>query len=99
MGKRTPRRVREPLQVYLSPDERDVLDRVADLLNVSRAEVLRRGIAAVASQAYADVADPLDDLVGRFDAPGAPRDLAVRHDDYLADDLEREGIPPSTSCS
>jgi hypothetical protein len=94
MTKRRPKTVREPLQVYLSHEERDQLDRVAALLNVSRAEVLRRGIDAVAREAYADVRDPLDDLVGRFDSPSAPRDLADRHDEYLSEDLEREATSP-----
>ena len=99
MAKPPRKSVREPLQVYLSPDERERLDRIADLLGVSRAEVLRRGIEAVARDAYADVTDPLDGLVGRFDAPEVPPDLAARHDDYLADELEREGRPPSAPSS
>lgn len=39
--------VREPIQVYLSPEERAELDRAASALGVSRSEVLRRGISAV----------------------------------------------------
>jgi hypothetical protein len=39
--------VREPIQVYLTPEERAELDRVARDLGVSRSEVLRRGISAV----------------------------------------------------
>lgn len=41
------RAVREPIQVYLTPAEREELDRVAADLGVSRSEVLRRGISAV----------------------------------------------------
>lgn len=36
--------VREPIQVYLSAEERTRLDRAAKELGVSRSEVLRRGI-------------------------------------------------------
>lgn len=39
--------VREPIQVYLTPEERADLDRAARVLGVSRSEVLRRGITAV----------------------------------------------------
>lgn len=39
--------VREPIQVYLTPEERAELDRAALAMGVSRSEVLRRGIAAV----------------------------------------------------
>jgi len=39
--------VREPIQVYLTAEERDVLDRCAAELRVSRSEVLRRGLRAV----------------------------------------------------
>jgi hypothetical protein len=83
-----PRRVREPIQVYLTSGERDRLDRLAEGLGVSRAEVLRRGIDALAGQAL-DV-DPLDALVGAFGKPAVPADLAERHDAYLVEDVERE---------
>ncbi len=92
-------RVREPIQVYLTPEERSTLDRVAALMNVSRAEILRRGISAVARDVYAGTPDPLDDLVGRFDEPAAPRDLAARHDDYLADAIESEWTDPHKQSS
>ena len=42
-------RVREPIQVYLSSEERAELDRKAEAMGVSRSEALRRGIQAVAS--------------------------------------------------
>lgn len=83
-----PKRVREPIQVYLTPAERSRLERLARELGVSRAEVLRRGLEALAG-AGGD-ADPLDDLIGAFDNRAAPADLAERHDKYLAEDLERE---------
>jgi hypothetical protein len=42
------KRVREPIQVYLSPDERSELDRAAHAMGVSHSEALRRGIQAIA---------------------------------------------------
>jgi hypothetical protein len=42
-----PKAVREPIQVYLTNDERADLDRVARELGVSRSEVLRRGVEAI----------------------------------------------------
>lgn len=51
--------VREPIQVYLTSDERVALDRAAKELGVSRSEVLRRGVEVVGG---ARVAGPLRDL-------------------------------------
>ncbi len=41
--------VREPIQVYLSSQERAELDQAAEDLGVSRSEVLRRGVEALRS--------------------------------------------------
>lgn len=42
--------VREPIQVYLNADERAALERAASKLGVSRSEVLRRGVEAMADR-------------------------------------------------
>lgn len=42
-----PKEVREPIQVYLTSQERAELDRAAEELGVSRSEVLRRGVEAM----------------------------------------------------
>jgi hypothetical protein len=47
-----PRQVREPIQVYLTEEERARLDASARELGVSRSEVLRRGIASVHGPSY-----------------------------------------------
>ena len=47
--------VREPIQVYLTPEERAELDRAAGDMGVSRSEALRRGIRAVDTNRYAGV--------------------------------------------
>ena len=41
------KRVREPIQVYLTEEERAELDRLAGALGVSRSEALRRGVEAL----------------------------------------------------
>ena len=56
--------IREPIQVYLSTAERDRLDRLASNLGVSRSEVLRRGLEALA-QAERPGDAALADLVRR----------------------------------
>jgi hypothetical protein len=78
-----PHRVREPVQVYLAPDDRDLLDRLALESGLSRAEILRRGIRSYA----AAQAGPSPML--RFVEGGAagrwPADVAGRHDEVLAE--------------
>jgi hypothetical protein len=39
--------VREPIQVYLTPEERADLDRAAEAMGVSRSEALRRAVDAI----------------------------------------------------
>lgn len=63
--------VREPIQVYLTPEERATLDRTARELGVSRSEALRRGIGALAPLRYGGL---LRDLAagGYVTPPKAP---------------------------
>ncbi len=93
MAKRRHMQVREPLQVYLAEDERTLLDRLAAESGVSRAEVLRRGIKALARAQEpwerSPVLEFMRELQGRSDA--LPSDVAERHDDYLAE--EHRGEP------
>ena len=77
------RAVREPLQIYLTPDERALLDRVAQATGLSRAEVLRRGLKSFAVESGA-VRSPLFDLILESKGDDWPADIATRHDDYLA---------------
>jgi predicted ArsR family transcriptional regulator len=55
------KRTREPIQVYLTEEERTRLERLAAALGVSRSEILRRGISALSAATPA--AGPLADLV------------------------------------
>ena len=85
MSPKKPPRVREPIQVYLSPEDRAILDRVAKTAGVSRAEVLRRGIRRMSAEVNADEHPGIKAM--RELAAGwpddTPNDLGMRHDHYL----------------
>lgn len=53
--------VREPIQVYLSPEERAELDQAARDMGVSRSEALRRGIRAIHDTRHVGVLRDLAD--------------------------------------
>ena len=53
--------VREPIQVYLTRQERAELDRVAQEMGVSRSEALRRGVRALEDPGYEGVLRKLAD--------------------------------------
>jgi hypothetical protein len=53
MSKRSPRgpaSVREPVQVYLAPDDRDLLNRLVAETGLTKAEILRRGMRSFARE-------------------------------------------------
>ena len=81
---RKPRRssVREPVQVYLAPDDRDLLARLAEETGLSKAEILRRGVRSFAREH--GVASPMLKLAMESDARGWPDDVAKDHDTVLA---------------
>ncbi len=88
-----PRRIREPIQVYLTEEERVELDRLAAEMGVSRSEALRRGVAALAptTRATGPLADLADEglatparLEGGGGEPPACRPVAPL-DDLLAE--------------
>lgn len=85
MSKRAkrPPRVREPLQVYLDPDERGLLDRLARETGLSRAEILRRGLKSFAAEHRGP--SPMLEFMESLKGADFPPDMAERHDDYLAD--------------
>jgi hypothetical protein len=87
------RSVREPIQVYLTPAERDVLDRCAAELGVSRSEVLRRGLRAIGDPAGASPGGGTSDewLTPASLAPGAPPpSLPVAPLERLLDELQQD---------
>jgi hypothetical protein len=85
------RRVREPVQVYLDPDDKTLLEEVARKTGLSQAEVLRRGVRRLSADLLAESRPgaSLDTLIGALGTdPSVPADLAARHDDYLYGNLE-----------
>ncbi len=91
-----PSSVREPIQVYLTRRERAALERLARQMGVSRSEVLRRGLSALATGAVEIGHDPMDAMVGAFDQTAAPSDLAEGHDRHLLGALDAECREPSS---
>ena len=84
--RRRPARVREPVQVYLDPADRELLNRLAARTGLSRAELLRRGVRQLAERELTDRPPgwSLERLRGALgNDPDLPRDLSARHDFYL----------------
>ena len=80
------RRVREPVQVYLDPTDRDLLEELAQRTGLARTELLRRGLRQLADRLLTDRAPgwSLDTLARALgDDAALPTDLAARHDEYL----------------
>ncbi len=75
--------VREPIQIYLTADERGLLDGLAERTGLSRAEVLRRGLRRFAAQ-EAGGASPFLGFLESLASATWPADLAERHDAHLA---------------
>jgi len=102
-----PRRVSEasPVQVYLGSEEHARLADLAEQLQTTKSEVLRRGLLALERELGDPAEHPLLKVIGMFsgsepypDASGL--DPARDHDQYLADAEERswyESRQPSSS--
>ncbi len=92
---RPPRTVREPVQVYLESADSALLARLADELALPKAEVLRRGLRALATQGGG--VSPMLRFVSESaatDASSWPARVATDHDAVLAESYrpsEREG--------
>lgn len=90
-------RVREPVQVYLDPEDRDRLERLRDRLGSTKSAILRRGLEALEREVLDPAAHPVLGLIGMVDPEGVREgepDPARSHDALLADDEEaswREG--------
>ncbi len=89
-----PRRVREPVQVYLESSEKQMLDELSLRTSLSRAELMRRGLRRLAAEITTD-ATPGQSLASLIGALGndadIPNDLSVRHDTYLYPDADPAG--------
>lgn len=78
-----PRGVREPLQIYMAPDERRLLDTMAKQTGLSRAEILRQGLRKFAAE-KAGSDGPVQEFMRAMREKPLPADIAEAHDDYLA---------------
>ena len=98
----TRRRVREaaPLQVYLVADERDRLERLADQLDATKSDVIRRALLALERELQSPTSHPALRLIGiaEGEKPGlAPVDAARDHDREIAEDEEKSWTPSAPS--
>lgn len=79
----TGRQVREPIQIYVAAEERQLLDALALDTGLSRAEILRRGLKIFASQ-RASEPGPMQRLMESLQDADWPADIARDHDRHLA---------------
>ena len=80
---RPPASVREPVQVYLAPDDRDLLKRLAAETGLTKAEILRRGMRSFAREQGG--ASPMLRFIAESAASEWPEAVAEKHDEILAD--------------
>lgn len=78
-GKPPPKRLAEPVQVYLDPADRERLERLAERLESTKSDILRRGLAALESQTRraeppGAVVQPLPTFAGQGLQPGVDLD-------------------------
>ena len=76
-------RVKEPLQIYMTTDERRLLDTLSADTGLSRAEVLRRGLRSFAAEQAGEVGPMQALLLSLRHARWTP-DIAAEHDEQLA---------------
>lgn len=81
-----------PVQVYLDRPSRDRLDRLAERLELTRSDVLRRGLLALEREAGEPALHPVLKLAGTAveSGPTPGYDIAREHDRFLAEVAERE---------
>jgi hypothetical protein len=82
-GSARPNAVREPVQVYLAADDRDLLNRLVEETGLTKAEILRRGVRSYARE-RGDVS-PMLRFIGELGSEGWPAAAAVDHDAILAE--------------
>lgn len=83
---RKPKRIGEPVQVYLSDRDRELLDKAAKDADMPRSEIIRVAIRRYVAELppQAGEAPAFDYLIGSLDGyPEMPSDLAENHDKYL----------------
>ncbi len=73
----------ERMQFYLDTEVSRKLDILAERMNVSKAELIRRGITLLLQQSQTAEDDPLLKIIGIGE--GEPGKVSKEHDRYLAD--------------
>ena len=78
-------RVREQAVVYMSADDRRLLERLAEATGLPRTELFRRGLRRLAEEILPERSPgaSLDYLTEIADGTEAPPDLSERHEEYL----------------
>lgn len=80
--------VREPVQVYMAPEDQTRLKRLTEVLGTTKSDVLRRGLEALERQLLNPEHHPVLQIIGiAGEETGRPAgyDVAREHDRYLAD--------------
>ena len=84
MKKRRPDRVREPAQVYLSPEDSALLLQLTVDTGLSKAEILRRGIRSFAREQGS--AGPMLAYLNDSASSSWPDEVALEHDRVLSEE-------------
>ncbi|MGH7645131.1 MAG: hypothetical protein ACREMR_06055 [Gemmatimonadales bacterium] len=82
------RRVAEPVQVYLAAADRQRLERLAEQLDATKSDVLRRGLEALERQLADPAEHPALRVIGiaqEETGPPLDYDVAREHDRFLSD--------------
>lgn len=77
------KRSREQVVVYLEPRDRELLEKLASATGLSRTELFRRGLWALAARSRNAEASAFEQLISSAASTSAPPDLSERADDYL----------------
>ncbi len=99
-GRRKGGRVAEPVQVYLAPGDRARLERLADQLDATKSDILRRGLEALEQQLTDVENHPALKIIGIADRDVGPPlgdDPAREHDRVLAEAAIASWSPPKRS--
>ena len=86
MPKNSPRKptsIREPVQVYLGQDDRDLLNRLVAETGLTKAEILRQGMRSFAREQGG--ASPMLRFIAESAQGDWPEGVAEKHDEILAE--------------
>ena len=80
-----PKRVREQVMVYLTAQDRALLERLVQHTGLARTELLRQGLYQLASRSLATAkpGSAIEHLIESASTQDVPPDLSARADDYL----------------